>query len=376
MSRYPSGVTVVTGRDPAGRAVGFTASAVSSVSLRPPLVLVCADRSSASLPLLVEGGRFAVSFLRAEHVELARRFSADLPGERFRELRVTDTPAGLPVLEGALAWAGLPRVEVRGRRGPRHPHRGGRRPRPRRGRLPARLLRKRVRHLRRSPEGLRVRLVHLSDLHLGFRAYFHLERGWNRRERDIGAAFRAALEEAVRLRPDLVLITGDVFDGPNPPSTAFLTLHRVLSRLRRRLPAVPVLIIAGERDSPRSPADPGPVAVLDNLPGVEAAAGAPRSVHLAALDAHALLIPFRAAAGPPFPDVRPDPSARWNLLLVRGASVPDGRRDRGRSLRMGLCGRGRRPPGGGTPVERMDSRSAGAAWYLSVEGGDRRAGGS
>ena len=114
-----------------------------------------------------------------------------------------------------------------------------------------------------------MRLVHLSDLHLGFRAYFHLERGWNRRERDIGAAFRAALEEAARLRPGLVLITGDVFDGPNPPSTAFLTLHRVLSRLRRRLPAVPVLIIAGERDSPRSPADPGPVAVLDSLPGVE-----------------------------------------------------------------------------------------------------------
>ena len=106
MSRYPSGVTVVTGRDSAGRAVGFTASAVSSVSLRPPLVLVCADRGSASLPVLVEGGRFAVSFLRAEDVELARRFSADLPGERFHELRVTDTPAGLPVLEGALAWAG------------------------------------------------------------------------------------------------------------------------------------------------------------------------------------------------------------------------------------------------------------------------------
>ena len=163
-----------------------------------------------------------------------------------------------------------------------------------------------------------MRLVHLSDLHLGFRAYFHLERGWNRRERDIGAAFRAALEEAVRLRPGLLLVTGDVFDGPNPPSTAFLTLHRVLARFRSRLPDVPVLIIAGERDSPWSPADPGPVAVLDNLPGVEAAAGAPRSIRLAALDAHALLIPYRAAAGPPFPEVRPDPSVRWNLLLVRG----------------------------------------------------------
>lgn len=106
MSRYPSGVTVVTARDRAGRPVGFTASAVASVSLRPPLILVCADQGSASLPVLLECGRFAVSFLRAEHVELARRFSADLPGERFQELKVTDTPGGLPILEEALAWTG------------------------------------------------------------------------------------------------------------------------------------------------------------------------------------------------------------------------------------------------------------------------------
>ena len=106
MSRYPTGVTIVTGRDRRGHPVGFTASAVASVSLRPPLILVCADRGSASLPVLIEGGRFAVSFLRAEHAELARRFSAEVPEERFHELRVMETPQGLPILEEALAWTG------------------------------------------------------------------------------------------------------------------------------------------------------------------------------------------------------------------------------------------------------------------------------
>ena len=163
-----------------------------------------------------------------------------------------------------------------------------------------------------------MRLVHLSDLHLGFRAYLQTERGWNQRERDLAAAFRWALQETVRLKPDLVLITGDLFDHPNPPSTAFLTVHRGVSHLRTHLPGVPILIIAGERDSPRNPADPGPVAVLDALPGVEAAAGAPRAVRFRSTRLHALLIPFRAAAYPPLPDVRPDPAARWNLLLVRG----------------------------------------------------------
>ncbi len=163
-----------------------------------------------------------------------------------------------------------------------------------------------------------MRLVHLSDLHLGFRAYLQIEQGWNQRERDLAASFRWALQETVRLKPDLVLITGDLFDHPNPPSTAFLTIHRGVSRLRTYLPGIPILIIAGERDSPINPADPGPVAVLDALPGVEAAVGAPRAVRFRSTKLHALLIPFRAAAYPPMPDVRPDPAARWNVLLVRG----------------------------------------------------------
>ncbi len=163
-----------------------------------------------------------------------------------------------------------------------------------------------------------MRLVHLSDLHLGFRAYLETERGWNVRERDLAGAFRWALQETVRLEPDLVLITGDVFDQPSPPSTAFLTIHRGVTHLRAHLPAVPILVIAGERDTPRNPADPGPVAVLDALPGVEAAAGAPRAVRFRGFGLHALLLPFRSVAHPPYPEVKPDKGARWNILLVRG----------------------------------------------------------
>lgn len=104
MSRYPTGVTVVTGADRDGKPVGFTVNAVASVSLDPHLILVCADRDSASLPVLLERGSFAISVLRAEHVDLARRFSAEVPEERFQELKVTETHSGLPILEDALAW--------------------------------------------------------------------------------------------------------------------------------------------------------------------------------------------------------------------------------------------------------------------------------
>jgi len=167
-----------------------------------------------------------------------------------------------------------------------------------------------------------LRLVHLSDFHLGFRDTSRTERGWNLRERDLSGAFRRALQEVARLRPDVILITGNVFDRPDPPATAWLVLRRGLNGLRVRLPTVPILIIAGERDTPVSRADPGPLAILDGLAGIEAASGAPRSVRVREAELHALLVPHRAVHRPPFPEIEPDPEARWNLLLVRGLPEP------------------------------------------------------
>jgi len=163
-----------------------------------------------------------------------------------------------------------------------------------------------------------MRIAHLSDLHLGFRAFAKVERGWNLRERDVAAAFHHAIQEIGRLGPDLVLLTGNLFDHPDPPSTAFLTLTRGIGTLRELLPGVTICAVAGERDTPAAPADPGPVAVLDALPGVEAAAGAPRAVHLREPGVHILLVPYRSVIRPPYPQLRPDPDARWNVLLVRG----------------------------------------------------------
>ncbi len=106
MSQFATGVTVVTGVDRSGIPVGFTANAVASVSLEPPLILACADRRSSSLPALVESGSFAVSVLRAEDAEIAHRFSEKIRDERFRELELVGTRAGPPALKNALAWLG------------------------------------------------------------------------------------------------------------------------------------------------------------------------------------------------------------------------------------------------------------------------------
>lgn len=165
-------------------------------------------------------------------------------------------------------------------------------------------------------------LAHFSDLHLGFRAFPARDRGWNLRERDVAAVFQRAMDDVVRLNPRLLLLTGDLFHRPDPPATAFLTLTRGLRTLQSRVPGLTILAIAGERDTPLAPGDPGPVAVLDVMPGVHAASGAPRAVRLDDGRIHALLVPFAGVRGGALPELRPDPEAELNLLLIRARNVP------------------------------------------------------
>ena len=101
MARFPSGVTIVTTQDANGTPHGFTASSFCSVSLDPPLVLVCLGRSAKSYPVFDACERFAVSILRPQHTELARRF-ASKNVDKFAGGHFVRTASGLTAVEGAL----------------------------------------------------------------------------------------------------------------------------------------------------------------------------------------------------------------------------------------------------------------------------------
>jgi flavin reductase (DIM6/NTAB) family NADH-FMN oxidoreductase RutF len=75
MSQFATGVTVITSVDSGGRPVGTTANAVSSLSLDPPLLLVCFDRSSQTLAAIGTHGAFAVNILAAPQEELSANFA-------------------------------------------------------------------------------------------------------------------------------------------------------------------------------------------------------------------------------------------------------------------------------------------------------------
>ena len=101
LSHFATGVTVLATRHRAGGACGLTANAFSSVSLNPPLALVCVDRATRSYPCLVESRAFTASFLSAGQADLAVRF-AGKEDDKFDGVPVRTGVTGLPILEGAI----------------------------------------------------------------------------------------------------------------------------------------------------------------------------------------------------------------------------------------------------------------------------------
>ncbi len=102
LARFASGVTIVTARDDGGRDVGMTVSAFTSLSLDPPLVLLCIDHAASVAPVLDTCERFAVNILAEDQEPLSRRF-AEREVDRFDGVAIRRGLNGLALLEGALA---------------------------------------------------------------------------------------------------------------------------------------------------------------------------------------------------------------------------------------------------------------------------------
>ncbi|MDQ8044999.1 MAG: flavin reductase, partial [Solirubrobacteraceae bacterium] len=101
MGRFATGVTVITARDAAGKPVGTTVSAVSSLSLDPPLVLVCLDRKSQTLAAVRDHGAFAVNVLGAQHQDVSNAFARSANHAAWEGLDHVDAVTGSPLLGDA-----------------------------------------------------------------------------------------------------------------------------------------------------------------------------------------------------------------------------------------------------------------------------------
>ena len=110
LGRFASGITIVTTRDSSERDCGMTVSAFCSVSLAPPLVLICVEHEASSHAALLDASHFAVSILAAHQEPLSRRFSGPDEAKRFDGIGYSRGQTGAALIDDALAHIECKRV--------------------------------------------------------------------------------------------------------------------------------------------------------------------------------------------------------------------------------------------------------------------------
>ncbi|GLK56411.1 flavin reductase (DIM6/NTAB) family NADH-FMN oxidoreductase RutF [Methylopila capsulata] len=102
--QFATGVAVVTTKSSEGELAGVTINAVTSLSLTPPLFLICLDHKSNTLGAVLSSGKFAIHFLAKGQTEVSRVF-ASKSADKFAEVDYVAGENGSPIISGVLAAA-------------------------------------------------------------------------------------------------------------------------------------------------------------------------------------------------------------------------------------------------------------------------------
>ena len=163
-----------------------------------------------------------------------------------------------------------------------------------------------------------MRIAHLADAHLGFRQYHRQTRlGINQREADVAQAFRATIDGVLAAAPDAVLVAGDLFHSVRPTNAAIVFAFQQLQRLREGLPDAPIVLIAGNHDTPRS-AETGTILKLFAELGLDVALGDAERFVYPRLDLSVLAVPHQALVAPERPELRPQGTEGYQVLVAHG----------------------------------------------------------
>jgi exonuclease SbcD len=161
-----------------------------------------------------------------------------------------------------------------------------------------------------------MKIVHLSDIHLGFRQYQkQTEKGLNQREADVARTLHRVVDKVIELEPNIVLVAGDVFHTVRPSNPAILHAFSQFQRLTQRLPEAQIIMVAGNHDSPRT-TETGCILRLFIPLGIRVFEGAPDRVSLFNGEVSVLAVPDLPIGARP--SLTPDPTAKYNILLIHG----------------------------------------------------------
>ncbi len=111
LGSFLTGVTVVATLQEDGSPRGFTANSFTSVSLDPPLVLVCIAKTASSCPVFTSAAHFSINIL-AEHQASVSMLFASKTADKFAQAAWRRGPAGSPIIDGVSAWFDCYRHDV------------------------------------------------------------------------------------------------------------------------------------------------------------------------------------------------------------------------------------------------------------------------
>lgn len=156
-----------------------------------------------------------------------------------------------------------------------------------------------------------MKLVHFSDLHLGFRQYERqTAAGINQREADVAGTFQRVIDKTLELRPDIVLIAGDIFHTPRPTNSAIVHAFAHFSRLVHGLPECSIVMVAGNHDTPRTAESVSILRLFSTL-GINIVERTAKRFRIG--DVSILGVPEGVS-----PTLEIDPAATYNLLVLHG----------------------------------------------------------
>jgi len=112
-----------------------------------------------------------------------------------------------------------------------------------------------------------MKIIHMADSHLGFSAYGRVDRwGRNLREETVYQGFKKAVDKIIELQPDLVVHAGDVFHHVRPRIRPLYVFKQQIERLSKE--GIPIVIISGNHDSPKSYAALSPFTLYEGMKDV------------------------------------------------------------------------------------------------------------
>lgn len=162
-----------------------------------------------------------------------------------------------------------------------------------------------------------MRLVHISDTHLGFFAYSRSDPdlGINQREADFYRAFAQAIDKVIALKPDVVVHAGDLFDGVRPQNRAIDVALRQLIRLSES--GTEIVLISGNHSTPKMRETGNIFRIFEHLDGIHPV-HEPGVAEIVVGDATIHAIPH--SANPPMNEVlsllQPSKLTRHNVLML------------------------------------------------------------